>query len=586
VGRPAIDLLLTALFWLLNGFQYGVELHVAALIPGRREWLRRWPAALWLFYGLGFGYATAIMLASYPELAGSAVYAALNSAGGRLGLAIWFSAWPLGVVLLLAGAAWRWPRAIGRSQARLVLTGVLPWAILTLIISAFDIAGEEYPVWLEVGESIALLLYPLAVFVALYRYRLFNIEVVVRKSLVYTALTTTLVLLFYGALGVGGAVLSRFVADARASIWMVGGATLALGLLFAPLRRFFETQVEQRLFPHRSLLRDRLTDLAQSLPRKGRLQSICLHLVGELAEIFAVRHCTLLLAEGRGGLLVEAASSMPQGEEGKGRVATLMPLQDPLMELLEKEERPLCPAGWVSSSAVASQLTASGVERLVPILLQGCLAGLLLLGGKRDGEDYTVEETELLTLFSHHIAAVLDNARLFESATTDGLTGLLRREAILGELERELERARRYSRPLSVAMLDIDRFKKVNDDHGHLLGDLLLQRVAETLRRTLRKTDLVGRYGGEEFLLLFPETTLLGAHRISEGLRRNVARLKVETADQREVGVTISVGLASLHELPAGEPESPEALLRAADRSLYTAKREGRDRVVAAPEDR
>ncbi len=115
--------------------------------------------------------------------------------------------------------------------------------------------------------------------------------------------------------------------------------------------------------------------------------------------------------------------------------------------------------------------------------------GVVLLGGKRGGVRFSSEELELLTLLAQHVATVFENARLFDSATFEGLTGLYRREAVLEILDREWSRAARYERPLAIAVADLDRFKEINDRHGHLAGDLVLQRVAAELKSQLRETD-------------------------------------------------------------------------------------------------
>src|SRR3954452_9731105 len=152
------------------------------------------------------------------------------------------------------------------------------------------------------------------------------------------------------------------------------------------------------------------------------------------------------------------------------------------------------------------------------------MIGLLMVGRKEGARAWPAEELDLLNLLAHHVATVFENARLFESATYEGLTGLLRREAILEQLDRELERAQRYGRPLTIAMADLDHFKEVNDRQGHLAGDALLKRISQVASTGLRSTDWMGRYGGEEFLLVLPETGMAGACGVAEKIRALVQR--------------------------------------------------------------
>ncbi|HET8950146.1 MAG TPA: diguanylate cyclase [Solirubrobacteraceae bacterium] len=163
-------------------------------------------------------------------------------------------------------------------------------------------------------------------------------------------------------------------------------------------------------------------------------------------------------------------------------------------------------------------------------------------------------------------------AMLFE----DPLTGLSNRRFILTQLGGAVSAARRHERTLSVAIVDIDHFKAVNDEHGHAAGDRVLAAVAGAMREHLRAEDQLGRLGGEEFLALLPDADARAAAATAEKLRSETAALTV-VHEGVDLGVTISAGWA------AWEGESPEQLLRRADEALYEAKRSGRDRVAGAP---
>lgn len=157
---------------------------------------------------------------------------------------------------------------------------------------------------------------------------------------------------------------------------------------------------------------------------------------------------------------------------------------------------------------------------------------------------------------------------------TDALTGIANRRALTDRLDLEMSRCRRHRRTLSVALADVDHFKAVNDLCGHDTGDRVLQAIAAGLRSGLRRVDLVGRYGGEEFLCILPETDAEGAHLVTDRLRMIVAGLVVPGCPQ---AVTASFGVAALCPM-----ESRDMLLRRADQALYSAKRAGRNRVMVA----
>lgn len=160
---------------------------------------------------------------------------------------------------------------------------------------------------------------------------------------------------------------------------------------------------------------------------------------------------------------------------------------------------------------------------------------------------------------------------------TDGLTGLLGHKYIKAELDLELARSRRSSNPLSVVLIDIDHFKQVNDRYGHPMGDRVLRVLARLLKQRLRATDRVGRYGGEEFMMVLPETTAEAARLVVDDLRQRFSRIGHRT-ELGELRVSFSGGIAQ------ATPDTPVLeVVRAADQALYTAKVSGRDRICLAP---
>lgn len=179
----------------------------------------------------------------------------------------------------------------------------------------------------------------------------------------------------------------------------------------------------------------------------------------------------------------------------------------------------------------------------------------------------------------HHALLIQneESRRVLEAlANKDGLTGLMNRRYFMQAAEVELQRSQRYRRPVTVAMADLDFFKKLNDTYGHAAGDTVLQAFAQRVRETLRQSDLICRYGGEEFAFLFPEISTLETEKLAERLRAGCAENDVALADGRRVKVTVSIGLADASECPI------ETALKYADEALYEAKRLGRNRVVVS----
>jgi len=200
-------------------------------------------------------------------------------------------------------------------------------------------------------------------------------------------------------------------------------------------------------------------------------------------------------------------------------------------------------------------------------------------------DDYLVKPFNKLELKARLIAAkrILDlQEKLIElgeslrfAATHDNLSGLWNRGQILDFLARELVRANRDDKPLGIVLADLDHFKKVNDTYGHLAGDAVLQEVSKRMQGNIRAYDGVGRYGGEEFLVVFPGCEYKIAMRRAEDLRRLVGEKSIVALGEK-VNVTASLGVAIVE---AGSDTSVESLLQKADQAMYAAKRKGRNRV-------
>jgi diguanylate cyclase (GGDEF)-like protein len=164
-------------------------------------------------------------------------------------------------------------------------------------------------------------------------------------------------------------------------------------------------------------------------------------------------------------------------------------------------------------------------------------------------------------------------------ATRDALTGIPNRRNFMDIASREIHRAQRYGHPLSLAVVDLDLFKRINDAHGHHTGDLVLQAFCRTCRNTLRDSDVIGRIGGEEFAILLPNTSQTEAQEVIERVRRAVAATLIPITGPAPLCFTASFGISTLHQ-GSGDLGN---LLRRADGALYQAKERGRNQVFLSP---
>ena len=218
----------------------------------------------------------------------------------------------------------------------------------------------------------------------------------------------------------------------------------------------------------------------------------------------------------------------------------------------------------------------------VPLRSSNRITGVLNLYDKVGGGAFSAEDLDMIRTFASQAAVAVDNVLLHQEAQrlsiTDGLTGLWNYRYFTMALTREVERAARFNRPMSLLMLDLDRFKLVNDTYGHQRGDSVLIEVAARVRGAIREVDVLARYGGEELVLLLPETDAAGAAVIAERVCEAVRKEPFGVVGEEPVAVTISVG-AAVH--PANGANGA-ALVRAADEALYVAKDTGRDRWALA----
>ena len=228
------------------------------------------------------------------------------------------------------------------------------------------------------------------------------------------------------------------------------------------------------------------------------------------------------------------------------------------------------------------EATEDGAVMVAPLGYRGKIFGVITAVNRRDEPEFTNNDLALLEAMANQAAMAVENARLFEEverlAVTDELTGLNNRRGFFDLGRREMERAQRTHRPVTALMLDLDGFKRINDTFGHAVGDEVLRHLGDRCRLAVRDIDLVGRYGGEEFCVLLPETDLKTALEVAERIRSSIADQPFDTA-AGPLAIRISIGLAL-----AGEDggETVETLLDRADTAMYYVKQEGGNAVKSA----
>ena len=211
----------------------------------------------------------------------------------------------------------------------------------------------------------------------------------------------------------------------------------------------------------------------------------------------------------------------------------------------------------------------------VPIIYRGALLGIIVLAYREENLS-----RELLFTLAGQAGVAIQNARMFSKinvmATTDGLTGLYNRRYFFELVEKEFAKYKRYGDALTACMIDIDHFKRVNDTYGHAAGDEVLRHLARKFNEMFREYDIIGRYGGEEFAVVFPGTSLDGAARIMERIRSSIENTPLKSEEFGEIPYTLSIGISEFTK----DSKDVQGVFEEADKGLYEAKSTGRNRVV------
>jgi len=414
--------------------------------------------------------------------------------------------------------------------------------------------------------------------VAIFKYRLFDVRIAIRKGLAYLMISALVAIPYVGIIVVASSVLG----EAQLPLWGYVALLLLLAFASQPLWRRVQRAVDRLFYRGRYDYLNALEQFSRDCTSIIELDTLSSHLVSLTQAAMGATGVRLMMARGSEGNFVVVACSISGNEDG-----ILLDANSALAMWLGRHDRPLRRSDLDFLSPLAAvtakerkMLERMDAEVIVPFTYRGKLKGILILGPKLSEQPYGADDVATLMVLARHASTAIENAHLYaqsqQMAIRDGLTGLYNHTYFQERLREEIERGQRLQRPVALMMLDIDMFHMYNELHGHTEGDKVLAELAQVLRGMARKTDLLFRYGGEEFAILVPGVEASRVCRLGQRVRKAIEAHPFPGLMKERGLLTVSVGLASY---PEHAPDA-ETLVFCADLALLEAKRKGRNNVT------
>lgn len=563
---------------MLASLQFALIFHLLSLIPRPAPWMqnRMMPG---LLYPLVLGthllfllvFFELLSLGDFPFAVASFVFE--NNAS--------FLSWGIIVLSILLYQFYHTRATTERQQVKWILASIIPWVLLQFSDLLVPNVDWVYSEWYDLIDKLTHMIFPLGILAAIFRYNLLDLSELFPRNYFY-GLLTTLLLAIPGIAVLETGILVAHAHGSEPAIWGSGLAMLALGHAFSPIRHYLAQLIEGGNWYHQHHLGQDLRQLTEEISNVGSLDIAKRRLSSRLARLMHSSKVIIYLDTAfinRDASRLEAPENHPFWPDDDGKRTYLDDLH------LDKLSTPLHLSSSKSMHSSLSHLYGQGLELIFPLQLQQDNLGVLLLGKSLGGRRYSWRETELLNLFAQNIAAWFAHASLNSQMMFDELTGLYRRKAIITALEQCTLDFRISGSTFSIAMIDLDDFKMVNDRYGHLGGDEVLKRSTAAAGLQLRDIDKLGRYGGEEFLLVMPELDHVQAIHLCEKICSAIENLQ----HSQPVATTVSIGVASILEVQTQGITTEQltlALIALADNRLYQAKANGKNQVTGNAKNR
>jgi diguanylate cyclase (GGDEF)-like protein/putative nucleotidyltransferase with HDIG domain len=431
-------------------------------------------------------------------------------------------------------------------------------------------------------SQIGHLLNAIVITYAIIRYNLADVKLVIRKGLVYSGVTAFVTLVFLATLFSLNDLL-EVTWSSPAGLSITTGIVILMAIIFNPLKSVLEKLVDRIIYGSRYDYRKTVLDVASKLSNVIELEELADALLRPIVKAVNASQVSLLFLENEhynshfAQRLREGDPVIPVSLRQNSAISTWFDNEDKPLHRDIIESEPIFKGLWQKDR---DSLDAAQVDVLCPVKSKQKLIAILALSKKHPGGYYGSDDLDLLMTLSHEAAIAIENAQMYERAkeraNTDALTGLYNHRHCHERIDEEIARSSRFGEVFSLLLIDMDHFKNYNDVYGHIAGDDVLKQLGEIINKAIRVVDIGFRYGGDEFAVLMPGTSLEAAKKVAERLRKSI---EAQT-DMKGIPQTCSVGVSSW----PTDGMLREEIIQSADAALYHAKRTGGNRISIACE--
>jgi len=408
-------------------------------------------------------------------------------------------------------------------------------------------------------------------FYSITRYRLFDMQIIISTSL--TILILTIIL------GTIDIVIFRAFVPYLGAGWsnLISLFIIIVIFLTTPLRRYIQGGINDTFLGDKYNYQEVLKESSRAIVTILDQEEMLNYLIHAIQQSFKIQKACLFLKKGEGPFLIQHHWGIDIKNVDGFQLS-----EEYIVDWLKKNKQIFIKEeqqGLMASEAfnrLYGNLDAIDAHLILPLFFKDNLIGFLTFGAKDDDRPYIQSDIDILEILASQTAIAIENARLYNEALTDGLTGLFHHKYFMMRLKEEMDRAKRYVRFLSLLMIDIDHFKNINDVCGHMAGDKVLVCAANLIKNASRTVDIVARYGGEEFAVILPDTNQEGALNLANRIRLSFEKSHFDG----NLNVSVSIGLSTLD--PQRKMIPMEDFIVSADKALYQAKHNGRNRVEKA----